>query len=351
MSSMNRNETLQQKKTEMEVARRLMQAITLKVDELREQFGSAPEDRFRLEPFEKNVLMKINNSGILEGLAAGILTLVTVRRIRAYVVRRTLGNMNPAQPPTPPTTYGFGPSSDSPMQNMIVQRSRTASEIPNNPFHSQQHASQGGTPFQSVPKQGFLPWSLGWTLDLLLAGSTMVTVGVYSMNMEARISDVAQIPLAPGYSTISREFCPVAVQWLGQLQEESKRGDTKITNVLKNPLSKGTEGYLQFARNCQLRLRYEEKLRSEKGVTDSEYRVAIPSPGVPLDDEGYEDSIAITSDSASLSSTSGWGEEPALTDDTFDVQDGNNNSNNNNNMEWEDGFPKDQDNDNRRSKW
>jgi hypothetical protein len=321
--NMNTNEKKDQAKAEVDVTKRFLKMFAKKVDEIQKRYADRPQD-FKLEDEEKKVLMKVNNGGILEGALAGIVSLVVLRKMRSTLLRKVFER--PQQHHGTTTTQ----NPQSPMQQMIQQRQQSQQQqFSNNPF---QKNALGSSQSMETPNGGFIINVMGWTMDMLFALMIGASVSMYRLDVDSILKEVSVLPLSPGHSAVSREFCPDAIDVLNQLREESGKGDNRITLCLKDPVTDKVDTVIQFAKNCERRVRYEAKLREEKGVSSPDYRVSIPPPGVPVPLEGEEE------DSGLSSSSTDW-----VGVDSFSIDSSNNES-----ETWADGFVQDQEESDRR---
>ena len=319
---MSEQESRTQDEVEASAMRRLMRAMSAKADLVKDKYGNASLEKFRLEPHEQALLQKMNNSGLVEGFVAGAITLLGLRYLRGAALRKFQAAQSRPQ-------QGNAAAPPSPMQQMIQQRQAQQTQNNNNPF-------QQGTkdPPQQVPKETLFSFFFGWTFDGLVGLCVAIAATVRMANVDKMIEDISLLPLAPGDSSLCREFCPLAVDWIKELEEESAQGDEMMKLVLTETKAKTVDSLLNFARNCDLRLRYQQRLRKEKGVSNPGFRIAIPPPGVPLD----LDDVSSSSSPSLSSSSEGWSDEKAF--ETDDIQEEN---------LWANGFVEDQEESRRRT--
>jgi len=290
-------ETKEQVKLESKVSKRFLEVFSKRADNIQQRYAEHPDD-FKLESDEQIVLSRINAGGLVEGVLAGVVSLVALRRLRTYFLRRMYARHQQA-------------NSESPMQQMIQQQQQQArqQQYSNNPFHNNKNTSSPGS--EPPPDPGFFLNTMGWFLDLGFSFVLGSSFSYYRFDMDSIMSDLGKIPLGPGESTVSREFCPDSIKLLNKLRAEAIKGDKRISNLLESPKTKNVEALLQFAKNCELRTRFEEKIREEKGVRPG-YRVSIPPPGVPVESmEGEESAFAsdwVEDDSSSFGLESNNGE-------------------------------------------
>jgi hypothetical protein len=310
-------------KDEYNVAVRLFRAVDRALDELRrkdlEAATSGKTFGFKLEPREQRLLMEINGRGLMEGLAAGILTFVALRKIRSRLAMRW---------------DRFDPSK-----------------------HAVQNPSHPVSPFQPPPQppsiespQGMLrnSWlynSLTWVIDGLVSFNIAVFVSVRDPGTIA--SKLSELPLMEGKSQISDIFCPPLLRELRNLQAEAKTSPN-MTDLLQRPQTEYLKYSLQFCKNCVHRQRYESLLRQQSGLSETD-PVNIPPPGVPRETT-MEDAWILQlpedlHDDESRKSTKKRVED----DDFFFYEPADNNNDNDNfssssstDTDWADGFVQDQ---------
>lgn len=287
---------------ELGLARKIMDVLSRKAEEI-SQSTKESSNKFHLEPAEREKLLEINNLGLMEGVAAGLLSLVVLRRIRASLMRRLWfkhqeAQQQAARPQAPPpsasqstmgghnNTNAFQNSSpfhkpQQPPNSPFTPPSSASSSSPSPPpLPLTQAASKPPPSFGSngMPKQGTFTFLFGWFLDSLGAFSVMVTVSFMMTDLDKILNKLSTLPLVPGQSTISREFCPDVVRALQQLKQE---GPDK-RDILENAQTKQLQAVLLFAENCQRRASYERQLRVDKGV-GQHFPVDVPETGVPPD--------------------------------------------------------------------
>ena len=265
---------------ELGLARKIMETLSTKADKIVLEARNE-NSNFRLEPAERVKLLEINNLGMTEGVAAGLLSLVALRRIRATLLRRLWQNQQQANyragasrppPPTPPpsATHNNPFHNNSPFQQAAQQQQTQ--------FNPPPPLTPPPPPPKGMPKQGTFSFILGWLLDVLGAFSVMVTVSFIFTDIHKILDKLSSIPLVEGRSTIAREFCPDIVQAL----KEMRAKDAAAAAVMDDAQTKQLQAVLKFVENCQRRAAYEANLRREKGV-GRHYPVAVPAPGVPAD--------------------------------------------------------------------
>jgi hypothetical protein len=109
-------------------------------------------------------------------------------------------------------------------------------------------------------------------LDMFASLLMGAYTSMYFTDEEQIVAQIASIPLVPGRSVVSDEFCVM-------LQQELQQKPKEYWRHVESP-------YLQqikvFCDNCRKRQVYEAKLRAEQGLGPND-PVNIPEPGVPTD--------------------------------------------------------------------
>jgi hypothetical protein len=213
---------------------------------------------------ERKIIRSMNNIGLGEGVLAGIVTFLVLRR---------------------------GPDL---VKRMVMRRS----------------AQRGGyqldrpDPF-SQPSSSSAASILGGmklALDVFVSTLMAASASYYFTDERMITATAAQIPLVEGKSLFCDEFCDLVQQ------QVSQRSNVEWKQV-ESPYLQSVYG---MAKNCQRRKAYENKLREEQGLSP-DASVAIPPPGVPLDTNFDEytpnkDDFAIEGDEKMFDDTR-WAED------------------------------------------
>ena len=126
------------------------------------------------------------------------------------------------------------------------------------------------------------------------------------------MATVANVPLVPGRSAISDEFCPDICQEYHSLHSP------EYWKHVESPILKNLS---TFCRNCERRAAYEQKLRSENGLPPGA-PVSIPPPGVPTDYMLKEGAYTTQDDdNGSFEYSDSFGEEEMVVEDGVDWAD------------------------------
>jgi hypothetical protein len=254
-----RSSSVDRQKMEAKLVNRFMTLFSEKMDEMQEREAKSKRNVFRLEPAEKALLTQVNNFGLYEGMAAGVLTLISLRRLRRIVhVRR------------------HGPSTNV------------------TPFSSQ------ASPFNPVvttpppPRSRFSFGSIfGWLLDSTASFCVAATVSWMYTDTSKIQSKLTEIPLTPGRSVVSEEFCPLVLRELRQLIAQSDSHDDSeldstfhhvdMRDIINHPHSPYLRSMITFGVNCQRRITRQEELSlaQDDYATMRRSPPPIPAPGLP----------------------------------------------------------------------
>lgn len=191
---------------------------------------------------ELKSLFSLSNRYILPAPVAGLVCLISIRGLR-----RSLQSV-------------FSSSTHRIQQRLTS--SQCSNKFPQSPFRQTRteekpvgetstHASSGG-------------WynAFTWIIDSLI--SFEATKLVFFHYPTERIEALAQIPLVPGTSVVSREFCPVLFDQFQGYPPGTIFDDVKL------------QALFTMHENCRLRKNYQRQLEYE---FDGE--ATVPAPGVP----------------------------------------------------------------------
>jgi hypothetical protein len=202
-----------------------------------------------LEPAERRTVDEFNTNS-LKTLAAGGATLI-MRRLTRGILRRKVGRRTPTNVP---------PSFLDRNEDLLHPSSRPTSSL----------------------IFGILGWTLDWTLTLTVSFATMV----YVFDIDTTFDKLTRIPLTPGRSVLSRDFCPPLVEEWERLHKDP----TIDPEVWKTPPTQSLLKILQLhqlVQNCQRRRQYQKQLsrinNSTMSPSDTQSLddISIPEPGVP----------------------------------------------------------------------
>lgn len=325
---MNNESSSDRTRTEAGLAKRFMSAMERKAKQLELQ------KEFKLSDQERKVLMEVCTSNMLEGVAAGVVTFLVLRRVRAMYynyLRRQVTNNNKS---TGPNAF------NSPFQQLNPPTVRNNEAFQADQFKAinfMENAQNGTNSDMNLQRSLFNAFTI--LFDSMVA--FYIAIAVSTRTPETVLHKVSEIPLIAGQSTVSDEICPVFVQELRNIYLD--RQNQRLTNdeekALDNPQGPVFKCLLDFCSNCQRRAAYEELLRRENGLNAND-RVIIPPPGVPSDIP-FSD-LMISSDTKGV-----W--DDGTSQSSPDFYDAENNFNiTNNDNEWAESFVSDQEEDQRK---
>ena len=298
---------------ENEVTASFFRVLQARVDQVAQGQGSS---QFELEEPERQVLLRINNSGLLKGAAAGILSLVFLRRVRSSVYNRVMQRVQQQQP------GGSSHVGNSPFQNNPIPPLST-----NTPLENALRRRQN--PYS-------LPNILGWFLDTSVSFFVGATTSVLLTDRAMVLQSVSTLPLLQGKSRVAAELCPSMVQHYRELMMNNAQGNAK--SVLQDPQTDYLKAIRAFSINCQRRQKQEASLRATMGM-DANAVVSIPPPGVTVS----EDDEDLWKEEYGGSSGSSQGRDDS-DGDFYDL------SPESDSTQWADDFALDQEEDNRRGR-
>ena len=283
---------------ENEITNSFFRVLQARVDQIAQGQGSS---QFELEEPERQVLMRINNSGLLKGAAAGILSLVFLRRVRSSVLNRV-------------------------MQRVQEQQHGGSRNVGNSPFqHQQPHPIpplSTNTPLENALMRRQNPYSLpnilGWFLDASVSFFVGATTSVLLTDRAMVLQSLSTLPLIPGKSRVAAELCPSMVQHYRELMMMQQQ-QSQAKQVLQDPQTDYLKAIRAFSINCQRRQKQEASLRATMGM-DANAVVSIPPPGVTVseDDEELWKEDYGRGGSSSSSSSESQGRD-ANADDFYDL--------------------------------
>ena len=253
------HDSVRRLKQEARAVEHFVSAMQRHLDEIR-----VSQRTFTLSDEERKRLWEFNNSGLGKGVAAGLVTMVLLRRMRSSILKRiTTARQHQQRPPS-----AFNNGSPSPFSTGHVQNSPFTTPPPN--LSPPPMATSASTNQISSNLMG----TLGWVLDAMVSFSVMVTASVYFTDVPGIMQGLAEFPKLPGGSQVADEFCPVVLRELQELQkremeeEEETQQNTdsseqyfasESTTSSQDPMqwqgqpvqSLYLKSILQFAENCR----------------------------------------------------------------------------------------------------
>jgi hypothetical protein len=274
---------------------KVLQRFALVVQNKLDQLISNENPNIRLQDEERKALLQINNIGLWQGVTAGVVSFVMMRRTRAAFYRRhRLWTQQQQHPGGEPRVV----PNNSPFQASSVSRNHSWTE----------NMQQPQPPSFLEPRPGFSFFNIFFLLfDGIVSCTAALAVSLMFTDGNKIMEGIAGLPLIQGKSVVADEFCPVVItEWM-RLEREAAAASTNEVQVLDPaPNDHALSGqsapalpflsittasespYLRavvdFKDNCLRRQAYERRLRRSSGL-DSHAPVAIPPPGVPTGDD------------------------------------------------------------------
>ena len=283
----------------IKVGQRKLEQIVKRQREVLSAENGATSTGFTLGEAERRKIREIINKPLLEGVVAGVVSFVVLRRIRFGLMRRMMDGKTETHPPAAPTgmpelTTSLPNASKSPFQQAIKSPNGITAEGASSKTISSTATPPPGSGGAQLPSPQLVTQNLADSrakrisgtlfsiFGLLIEGavSIYIAVRVLYRNPGEIVNKWGKLPLIEGRSHMAEEFCPVMLHELQVVQKEFLETNNLLgADVLKHPQSQFMAGLLQFCHNCQVRAAYEQQLRLQWGLSNSD-PVSIPSPGV-----------------------------------------------------------------------
>jgi hypothetical protein len=277
---LGKDEKLRQRKEEIQLVGRFRSVATAKLEALATQAEQSGRE-FKIGEEEKKILSQMHGMGMKEGIAAGCLTFLTLRKGPLYIGRWILkrrqqrsGNM------TTPTDRRNPPLSNSGGYKFLDPKAS------GNPF---QQASTSKPPFPRSPN--IVVRSIWFTFDSVVSLMMAASVSMQWTDTEKIREQITKLPLVSGRSLASDALCEEIVTELQKVVDERDpvyerlrrriQSESKDTALIE-PIAFYLKGIVEFSENCQRRSFRERELRQEQGFGPDD-AVEIPSPGVAKD--------------------------------------------------------------------
>lgn len=269
MSNSNSNNGEQipkERQEEIALFQRFRNVATAKLERMTNQEDSGVV--YEVGDEEKRILTQMQGMGLKEGLAAGAVTLLILRRgpifIGRYLAKRRQGSGTPGG-----NSGGF----------QLSDPSSTATG--GNPFR--QATNPPPFPRSRNPFIRGIWFAFDVTLSLMMAASVSVQ---YTDSRKIR-EGITRLPLVPGKSLVADALCHDLSAELQKVIREENPAYKRLLHESKQtdnkaPLAFYMEGITNFSENCQRRAYREQELRQEQGLSPTD-PVEIPVPGVPSD--------------------------------------------------------------------
>ena len=295
-SEKRREEQISQRKEEMALFARFKMVASTKLEQLARQseetgINLKADIKLKMGEEEQKILYRQNGMGLKEGVAAGIVTLIVLRRGPIYMSRwlqkRALQQQHAANGTKPPPQSGMNvpppPRGDGSYQLSNPNNVSNA----NNPFQRVQNP-EGPPRSKSIVLR-----SIWFGFDALLSLMVAASVSMAYTDADKLRRELVEIPLVTGRSLVSDTLCDDITAELQKVQQEDLPVYSRLQQLLddqragrsdtpQTPAAFYLESIQHFTENCQRRRAMEKRIRQEQGL-DNRDSVDIPPPGVPRD--------------------------------------------------------------------
>jgi hypothetical protein len=303
-------EQISQRREEMEFFARFKSIATTKLEQLARQ-SEETGTKLKMGTEEQKILYNQNGVGLKEGVAAGIVTFIVLRRGPIYMSRWLQKRAMQQQQQQQAQATGAKPTSPSGMNvntNVPPPRGDGSYQL-STPNLAGGGVSKANNPFQrannpeSPPRsKSIVLRSIWFAFDGLLSLMTAASVSMAYTDTDKLRRELLEIPLVPGRSLVSDSLCDDITAELQKVQQEDlpvyrrlqqtlekehhhhpPAGTSTSTNTSTTPQTPATfylESIIKFTEHCQRRRAMEKGIRQEQGL-DKRDPVEIPSPGVP----------------------------------------------------------------------
>ena len=234
---------------------------------------------------EKAHLTKMNNNGMVAGIAAGVGSFVFLRRgprlLTRYLARRAEARGGGSG--TANNNYnagGGGPGGYQFDRRNPFENAKQMSQPTNAIGEGASSQQLPPPPPQSSPRQpGIIVRTIKFGLDVFVSGMMALYMSAVWTDKKKLLNEAAEIPLVEGRSLISDELCTNFMKHYATIPQDTWRKHRGKSDALTAIES--------FVINCQRRQMLELSLRHERGLqpggSAQDYHPTIPSSGVPTD--------------------------------------------------------------------
>lgn len=264
---------------------------------------------------EKAHLTKMNNNGMVAGIAAGVGSFIFLRRgprlLSRYLVRRAeaRGGGSSGTANNNYNAGGGGPGGYQFDRRNPFENAKQMSQPTNAMGEGASSQQLPPPPPPSSPRQpGIIVRTIKFGLDVFVSGMMALYMSAVWTDKKKLLNEAAEIPLVEGRSLISDELCGNFMKHYATIPQDTWRKHRGTSDALTAIES--------FVVNCQRRQMLEQSLRHERGLqpggSAQDYHPTIPSPGVPTLDVVLAD---IGRDSGDGNEASN--DDPAFQEDSF----------------------------------
>jgi len=209
---------------------------------------------------EQRIISNMNGMGLKEGIVAGILSFVVLRRGPVYIGRMVRRRTQGPSPPFSSHTTAAGEASVAPYRLSDPEKFTKSASI--NPFH--RAADQFPRP------RSFLSRSIWFVFDTTLSLLIAANVSMASTDTNIIRQQIVELPLVSGRSLTADVLCDALVEELRKVQEEKDPTYERLQNHSQGDNSTAAEYYMdsivRFCENCERRRFSEQRIREERGL-------------------------------------------------------------------------------------
>lgn len=247
--------------------------------------------KYEMGEEERKIIRNLQGMGLAQGVAAGLLSFIFLRRGPVYMARwLQRRQQNAGRKPTTPTSGGDVYRLTNPNNPNTTIHTNNANTN-TNPFQQAQNRGRFETPFPRSRSHWFVRgvWFVfDCTLSLMMAAS----VSAAYTDVDQIRDQLLELPLVKGRSLVSDALCDDIVRELAAIRKENspayqrlardvrdqqkqRRNNSKsrqswsLTESDSNPLAQYLESIDTFAQNCQRRRYAEQQIREQSGWASS----------------------------------------------------------------------------------
>eukprot|EP00563_Minutocellus_polymorphus_P010938 CAMPEP_0181065102 /NCGR_PEP_ID=MMETSP1070-20121207/24557_1 /TAXON_ID=265543 /ORGANISM="Minutocellus polymorphus, Strain NH13" /LENGTH=358 /DNA_ID=CAMNT_0023145465 /DNA_START=69 /DNA_END=1146 /DNA_ORIENTATION=+ len=268
---------------------------------------------------EKARLTKMNNNGMIAGIAAGVGSFIFLRRgprvLSRYLMRRAEARGGSGGGGNPANNNGGGGSGGYQFDRRNPFENAKQMSQPMNAMGEGAASSQLPPPPPPPPRQpGIFIRTFKFGLDVFVSGMMALYMSAIWTDKKRLLHEAAEMPLVEGRSLISDELCADFRKHYATIPQDTwakHRGTSDALTAIET-----------FVVNCQRRQLFERALRHERGLqpggSAQDYHPTIPSPGVPKDLDVVLADIGRDGDGSEGSDKDGVYQEDSFQQDFFD---------------------------------
>jgi hypothetical protein len=271
-SNSNPDYDVKRRQEDMALFQRFRTVATAKLERMTSQVEKS-DNPYQMGEEEKQILTQMHGMGLKEGVAAGVVTFLILRRGPIYIGRYIMKRNPMNNTTTTTTTTNPGSSGGYQLSN--------PNAATKNPFQ------QAANPQFPRSRNRFFR-AIWFTFDATLSLMMAANVSVQYTDASKMRQKISELPLVPGKSLVSDALCEELSAELQKVIAEQNPSykrllrESKQGLEAKSPLAFYMQGITSFCENCQRRAYREQELRQEQGLSSLE-QVEIPAPGVPRD--------------------------------------------------------------------